>query len=54
MRTLQLLGLKEGEYLPGHSKMFLKAGVLGELRTLRERKIHDGARGMQAPSYPYA
>ena len=25
MRTLQLLGLKEGEFIPGHSKMFLKA-----------------------------
>ena len=48
MRTLQLLGLKEGEFIPGHSKMFLKAGILGELRTLRERKIFDGANKMQA------
>ena len=48
VRTLQLLGLKEGEFIPGHSKMFLKAGILGELRTLRERKIFDGANKMQA------
>ena len=34
MRTLQLLGLKQGEYLPGHTKMFLKAAVLTLTLTL--------------------
>ena len=48
VKTLQALGLKDGEYLPGNTKMFLKAGVLSELRMLREKKIFNGAVGMQA------
>ena len=36
---LQALRLKDGEYLPGNTKMFLKAGVLSELRMLREKTM---------------
>jgi len=47
-RTLHLLGLTEGDYVVGNTKTFLKAGILNHLRVMRERKINDGAMGMQA------
>mmetsp|Transcript_42752 Transcript_42752/g.125468 ORF Transcript_42752/g.125468 Transcript_42752/m.125468 type:complete len:1353 (-) Transcript_42752:1502-5560(-) len=47
-RTLQLLGVKDGDYMIGNTKTFLKAGVLSFLRVMRERKINEGAKGMQA------
>ena len=48
-RTLRALGLREGEFVAGTTKMFLKAGVLADLRVMREKKItgnatHAGAR----------
>lgn len=47
-RTLSTLGLRSSDFVPGNTKMFLKAGVLNELRVMREKKIFDGAMGMQA------
>ena len=47
-RTLQLLGFQAGQFVTGNTKTFLKAGVLNDLRVLREQKINGGARGMQA------
>jgi len=47
-RTLQSLGLEEGAYVIGNTKTFFKSGVLNHLRVIRERKINDGATGMQA------
>jgi len=47
-RTLQLLGMTQGQYVIGNTKTFLKAGVLNDLRVMREQKINDGAKGMQA------
>lgn len=46
--TLKVLGLATGDYVSGNTKMFLKAGVLNELRVMREKKIFEGAVGMQA------
>ena len=47
-RTLRALGLREGEFVAGTTKMFLKAGVLADLRVMREKKITGNATYMQA------
>ena len=46
-KTLALLKLDSKEYVPGNTKMFLKAGVLNKLRTMREQKIYGGSTFMQ-------
>ena len=45
VKTLQLLQLEAKEFVPGNTKMFLKAGVLSKLRVMREQKIFNGATG---------
>jgi len=47
-KTLQLLKLDAKEFVPGNTKMFLKAGTLAKLRVMREQTIFNGATGMQA------
>ena len=42
-----MLKLDAKEFVPGNTKMFLKAGTLSRLRVMREQKIFGGSSTMQ-------